>query len=128
MNAPVQPKLAATVVLLRDGAAGVEVLLVRRHGASGFMAGATVFPGGKLDPVDADAPASGGSAEDCARALGATDPRQARATFVAAVRELHEEADILLAADARGRLASADAIARIDARDRKSTRLNSSHT
>ena len=51
-------RTAATVVLLRDTASGPETFLVRRHGQSGFMAGATVFPGGKLD--DADAPAQTG--------------------------------------------------------------------
>lgn len=46
---PVTPRLAATAVLLRDGQDGPEVLLVRRHGRSGFAAGAWVFPGGAVD-------------------------------------------------------------------------------
>ena len=49
----VAPRLAGTVVVLQDGAAGAEVLLVRRHGGSPFMPGATVFPGGKVDAADA---------------------------------------------------------------------------
>jgi 8-oxo-dGTP pyrophosphatase MutT (NUDIX family) len=44
---------AATVVVLRDGAAGVEVLLLERP-HSGSFAGAWVFPGGKVDPEDGD--------------------------------------------------------------------------
>lgn len=43
---------AATVILLRDGDASPEVFLLRRHAASIFMAGAYVFPGGRVDPFD----------------------------------------------------------------------------
>jgi 8-oxo-dGTP pyrophosphatase MutT (NUDIX family) len=113
---PALPRSAATVVLLREGPRAAEVLLVRRHGASGFMAGATVFPGGKLDAADLQVPAVGRTAADCAALLGLDDAGQARAFFVAAVREMHEEAHVLLAADAGGRLADAEALDRIDAR------------
>lgn len=50
---PAQPRDAATVVLLRDAAAGVEVYLVKRSRMVDFMAGAHVFPGGRLDEADA---------------------------------------------------------------------------
>ncbi len=43
---------ACTVVLLRDGNAGLEVLMLERPGASSAFAGAWVFPGGKVDPMD----------------------------------------------------------------------------
>jgi len=43
---------AATVVLLRDGAGGVEVLLGRRSSKLAFHGGAWVFPGGRVDPDD----------------------------------------------------------------------------
>jgi 8-oxo-dGTP pyrophosphatase MutT (NUDIX family) len=47
------PVLAsATVVLLRDGAGGLEVFLVKRHGLSDVLGGAYVFPGGKVDAAD----------------------------------------------------------------------------
>ena len=49
---PATPRPAATVVLLRDAPEGPEVLLIRRHGRSGFAAGAWVFPGGVVDPED----------------------------------------------------------------------------
>jgi 8-oxo-dGTP pyrophosphatase MutT (NUDIX family) len=49
-----EPRQAATVVLLRDGARGLEVYLVRRHAKSGFMASAYVFPGGAADPGEED--------------------------------------------------------------------------
>lgn len=106
---------ASTVVLLRDGAAGPEVFLMRRHGASGFMAGATVFPGGKLDTDDRMAPASGRDGAACAHALDLADPELARAFFVAAIRELHEESHVLLACDAALDLPDARRVAAIDA-------------
>ena len=46
------PRPAATVVLLRDGARGPEVLMLRRHGSSDVLGGAYVFPGGKVDDDD----------------------------------------------------------------------------
>jgi 8-oxo-dGTP pyrophosphatase MutT (NUDIX family) len=53
----VEPYPAATVVLLRDGESGLEVLLGRRSSRLTFRGGAWVFPGGKIDPEDyADAP------------------------------------------------------------------------
>ena len=79
---------ASTVVLLRDGSDGVEVFMVRRHGKSGFMAGATVFPGGKVDAIDGP--------------VEAPEGRAASAFFLAALRELHEEACVLFALDAAG--------------------------
>lgn len=43
---------SATVVLVRDGVQGLEVLLVQRNQAVKHMGGMWVFPGGKVDPVD----------------------------------------------------------------------------
>jgi 8-oxo-dGTP pyrophosphatase MutT (NUDIX family) len=43
---------AATVVLLRDGAEGVETLMLRRDSKLAFAGGAWVFPGGRIDPED----------------------------------------------------------------------------
>ncbi|MEX2526283.1 MAG: NUDIX domain-containing protein [Gemmatimonadota bacterium] len=51
---PVEPLPAATVILLRPGSEGMEVLLLRRPLQSSFAAGAWVFPGGRVDPGDAD--------------------------------------------------------------------------
>ena len=67
------PRPAATVVLLRPGAAGLEVLLTHRPATMAFAAGAHVFPGGRVDPADADpalAARSVLSATDAAAALG----------------------------------------------------------
>src|SRR3989337_2974892 len=69
---------AATVVVVREpiGGVGFEVLMVRRNDQVAFMAGAYVFPGGRVD--DADATHAGGD--------------DALAFRIAAVRELEEEA------------------------------------
>jgi len=49
-SAPAAPKAAATVVLLRPGPGGLEVLLTRRPSSMRFGANLFVFPGGRLDP------------------------------------------------------------------------------
>jgi 8-oxo-dGTP pyrophosphatase MutT (NUDIX family) len=69
---------AATVVILRDGADGVEVLLGRRSSKLKFHSGAWVFPGGRIDP------------EDYADALDDVF----EAAHNAAVREAFEEAGV----------------------------------
>jgi 8-oxo-dGTP pyrophosphatase MutT (NUDIX family) len=65
---PTPPRQAATVILLRDAAAGLELLLVKRNPAARFMGGVWVFPGGAVE----------------------------RAHRAAAVRELREEAGVEL--------------------------------
>jgi 8-oxo-dGTP pyrophosphatase MutT (NUDIX family) len=70
------PRVAATVIVLRDGTDGLEVLLAQRNPQARFMAGAWVFPGGAVSAED-------GEAEAALRAAG--------------LRELHEEAGITLA-------------------------------
>ena len=49
MNAPVIPRPAATTLILRQGAPGLEVLMVRRSLQASFMPGADVFPGGAVE-------------------------------------------------------------------------------
>lgn len=91
---------SATVVLLRDGADGLEVFLLRRHAQSEVLGGAYVFPGGKLDSADAH----WADRLDCTPAalherLGEPDLQAdgAAALFVAAIRELFEETGLLFA-------------------------------
>lgn len=93
---PAQPRPAATVVLLRDTTAGLEVLLMRRHRSSGFVPGAWVFPGGRVDPAD-----SGPSLHERIRGLPSA-PRPEAAFWTAALRELFEETGVLLARDREG--------------------------
>src|SRR5262245_29745284 len=52
---PAVPRAAATVLLLRDGPEGVEVLMTRRSATASFAPGAYVFPGGGIDAADAEA-------------------------------------------------------------------------
>jgi 8-oxo-dGTP pyrophosphatase MutT (NUDIX family) len=102
---PVRP--AATVVVLRDSSAGPEIFMVRRHHAVAFMAGAHVFPGGRVDDADHDADRSwcDGTSE-AVRQLADLAPREALAYHVAAARELFEEAGVLLARSAPGAFVS----------------------
>ncbi|HSL34905.1 MAG TPA: MBL fold metallo-hydrolase [Candidatus Limnocylindrales bacterium] len=100
--APVEPVAAATVVLLRPGRAGgaPELLLTHRPMTMAFAADLHVFPGGRVDPGDADPRAiersSIGPAEAAERLGGDIDPTAAVAAGLAAVRELFEEAGVLL--------------------------------
>ena len=98
------PRPAATVMTLRDGPGGVEVLMLRRNLNSDFVGGAYVFPGGGVDEVDA-----GPSAQRLA--LGVTDTGASRrlgleagglAYYVACLRELFEEAGLLIACNPDG--------------------------
>jgi len=57
---------AATAVLLRDGAEGVEVLLLRRNSQLAFHGGAWVFPGGRIDAADAGEGGDAGAARRAA--------------------------------------------------------------
>jgi 8-oxo-dGTP pyrophosphatase MutT (NUDIX family) len=95
---PVEPRDAATVVLMRPGPGGPEVYLLRRQTSMAFAAGMCVFPGGGVDARDFDASIawSGPPAADWAARLGVEEDR-ARALVCAAVRETFEESGVLLA-------------------------------
>jgi 8-oxo-dGTP pyrophosphatase MutT (NUDIX family) len=97
-TATVPTRDASTVVLMRDGARGVEVYLLRRVASMAFAAGMYVFPGGVVDPRDEDRAVRWGGPDDhaWAAALGA-DAGLARALVCAAVRETFEESGVLLA-------------------------------
>ena len=101
---PVEPRPAATVVLVRDGPAGLEALLTQRPRTMTFAPDVHVFPGGRVDADDADPSLVGRSVVSPAEAAtglgGDLEPGPALAAYVAAIRELFEEAGVLLA-DAR---------------------------
>lgn len=95
---PVEPRPAATLLLLREapdahgGPGALEVLVMQRSLRSSFMGGAVVFPGGRVEPDDADwddavAPAG--------RAEGAWWDRDGRAARIAACREALEEVGVV---------------------------------
>ncbi len=96
-----EPRPAATVVLLRPGLTGPEVLLTHRPSTMAFAADMHVFPGGRVDRGDADprlAMRSAISAEAASAALGGDlAPAAALAAYVAAIRESFEEVGVLLA-------------------------------
>ncbi len=119
---PVQPRPASTVMLLRDGSAhtsGVEVFMVRRVVQSEFMPDIYVFPGGSVIPDDHVLEES----VDLCRAIATpaiTDPEGrtllGNGLRVAAIRELFEEANVLLAyRDGRILAVGADAVPRFEA-------------
>ncbi|MGI9018886.1 MAG: NUDIX hydrolase [Euzebya sp.] len=93
------PRQAASIILLRDGARGLETLMLRRHSRSGFAASAWVFPGGVVDAMDAQVDAGNWSGIDPSALAPVFDltPPQVLAIHVAAVRETFEEAGVLLA-------------------------------
>ena len=96
------PRDAASVVMLRDGEQGLEVLLMRRHADSSVLGGAYVFPGGKVDAADSapdllallDRPPAELQPQLGEAALAAGS---AAAFFVAAAREAFEESGVLFA-------------------------------
>lgn len=93
-----EAKDASTVMLVRDGADGLEVFLQRRAGAMEFAAGMTAFPGGRVDPVDAEVEIAwaGPAPSWWGQRYGVSEGR-AKALVCAAVRETFEECGVLLA-------------------------------
>jgi 8-oxo-dGTP pyrophosphatase MutT (NUDIX family) len=96
--APVAPRFASTVLLLRHRDPGLEVYLIRRAATMAFAAGMHAFPGGTVDPRDAAVqPAwAGPTPAEWAARLNLDEP-YARAVVSAAVREVFEESGVLLA-------------------------------
>jgi 8-oxo-dGTP pyrophosphatase MutT (NUDIX family) len=100
MDDVVQPRPAATVVVVRDGPAGVEAYLQRRPRTMGFAGGLWVFPGGRIDQADGDAAVDAvwdGPPPAAWAERMSVDAGQARRYLVAACRETFEEAGMLLA-------------------------------
>jgi 8-oxo-dGTP pyrophosphatase MutT (NUDIX family) len=106
MTIPANPRPASTVILLRDAAAaaGPEVFLVRRHQETAFMGGAHVFPGGRVDDRDREVaePSWCDGLDVAIRQLDSVPAVEAVAFHVAAIRELFEEAGVLLARNRSG--------------------------
>lgn len=101
-------KDAATIMILREADAGLEVFMVRRHSNSAFMANRYVYPGGKLDDHDCTEVAArhveGLTPAMARERLGIKGdkreeiaPLEALGLFYAGIRETFEEAGILLA-------------------------------
>ncbi len=114
---PVTPKLAATVMLVRDSKPGqtkyriedgvfppdfpnnqnVEVFMIRRMRTMDFAPDAVAFPGGRVDERDAnpDLPWCGPTAKEWAKLMSVSED-DARRIVVAAAREVFEESGVLL--------------------------------
>src|SRR5438445_573631 len=88
------PRPAATLILLRPGGDGVEVLMIQRAKSAAFLGGAYVFPGGALDAADSDLKR---------RILGSLPPEPPAEYYIAAVRECFEEAGVALLCGRNGK-------------------------
>jgi 8-oxo-dGTP pyrophosphatase MutT (NUDIX family) len=99
---PVEPRNAASLVLLRDGAAGPEVLVGRRPMGSRFMPGVYVFPGGAVDGTDFALETDRPLADHVEARLRRQAPRPlARALAWTAIRETWEETGLLIGTPGR---------------------------
>src|SRR5260221_830644 len=129
----VRPKDAATLILVdRDGRVP-KVLLGKRNEGTKFMPGKFVLPGGRVDPADRNMPAARpldpSTEAHLMKRLQRPSAAKARAFALAAIRETFEETGLLLGV--RGRATTKvprGPRRRPVSSDRKSTRLNSSHT
>ena len=103
---PVPTRSAATVLLLRDGALGVEVLMTRRAANASFAPGAYVFPGGGIDAND--------EANHHLAKRRATQSDLHLTQAIAAIRESFEELGVLLARHSHGGVADHTDVAALD--------------
>ena len=103
---PVPLLPAATVLLLRDGEHGIEVLMTRRSMTASFAPGAYVFPGGGIDAADRAAHSQS------TRRPTQSDLHLTQA--IAAIRESFEELGVLLARHADGSHVTTADIAALD--------------
>jgi 8-oxo-dGTP pyrophosphatase MutT (NUDIX family) len=110
------PRLAATIVVIRDGTSGLEVLLSRRAERGDHNSGAWVFPGGIVERRDALAQSACAGLDDAeaSRRLGLASG--GLDYYVAAIRECFEESGLLFA-----RAGERSALVDLDGRD--ATRL-----
>jgi 8-oxo-dGTP pyrophosphatase MutT (NUDIX family) len=104
---PVEPKPAASVLLVRPGSEEpLEVYMIRRSPGMRFLGGFYAFPGGKVDEVDASpeslARCRPAGPEPSDTLSGAWAGLPAGAYGVSAIRELFEETGVLMACDAAG--------------------------
>jgi 8-oxo-dGTP pyrophosphatase MutT (NUDIX family) len=98
------PRPAATVLTLRDGDEGFEVLMLRRNLKSDFVGGAYVFPGGGVDATDErpDLQRLVFGINDVEASLRLGLKRGGLAYYVGCLRELFEEAGLLIVCNAQG--------------------------
>ena len=95
MSATFSMRDAATLLLVRNAQAGLEVFMVERPGAADF-GGMHVFPGGKVDPVDSTVESRCVALNDSLASKRLGIERGGIAFWSAAIREAFEEAGVLL--------------------------------
>lgn len=112
--APVRSKAlraAASVLVLRDGPAGMEVLMMRRpQRDDDRSAGAFVFPGGTLDEQDAALHPLCDGLDDAAASARLNVDQNGLDYYLCAAREAFEEAGLLFARDANGQNVDLDTL------------------
>ncbi len=106
-KAAVRPRDAATLIIIRRDDGEPKVMMGRRHGGHSFMPDKWVFPGGRIDRADFNAPHGTDLRPEVAARLAKTTPViRGRALAMAAVRETFEEVGLLLATPAPPRIAA----------------------
>src|SRR5437870_3164164 len=106
------PRPSASVILVRDGPPGLETFMVRRHARSPVAPSAYVFPGGTVRSDDlafSKFNIDSLAARLNERSDSSLNAKDATALYVAALRELFEEAGVLLARTQAGHLLDVDA-------------------
>lgn len=104
----VVPLKATTIILLREkNSREFEVFLLKRHEKSSFMGGNYVYPGGRIDREDHNleicSNCKGISPQEAQQVLGgALSPEEGLACWIAGIREMFEEAGVLLAYNSQG--------------------------
>lgn len=99
---PRPPRPAATLVVVRDGAQGIEVLLLLRAERGDHNSGAWVFPGGLVDAADRDAHGLCHGVDDHAASQRLGVAAGGLDFHIAAIRECFEECGLLFAVDPAG--------------------------
>jgi 8-oxo-dGTP pyrophosphatase MutT (NUDIX family) len=93
----VKPRDAASLIIVRPGPSGPEVLMGMRGARHRFMPNRLVFPGGRVDPADRYGKCAAPLRADTRACLEkAATPTRARAIAIAVARELEEETGLTL--------------------------------
>ncbi len=97
-----RPKLAATIVLLREHNGNKQILMGKRSTKHDFMPSVYVFPGGRVDRADSFAPSIDEPDKRTQNILqNALSEARARACVLAAIRETFEETGIIIGQKAK---------------------------
>ena len=90
---------ASTIIIVRDRKTDPKVLMGQRGSTAAFMPNKFVFPGGALDPVDADVELAASVSDICFDRLSDHSATHPNALIAAAIRELWEETGQIIGAN-----------------------------